>query len=131
MADNRVTTICIAGREYPACFSVAAVAEVDERFGGVENIESALDANKPGEMVQNLCWLISTMVKQGVKREKVLKSLDGELYEGPQPIAYEDLMAILSFDDINPLVDMVTKTISAGTKVTVEVETEKNAITTQ
>lgn len=131
MADNRVTTICIAGREYPACFSVATVAAVDERFGGIQNIENALDPNKPGEMARNLCWLISTMVAQGIKREKVIKSLDGESYEGPQPITCDDLMAVLSFDDINPLMDMVMETISAGTKVTVEVETEKNVITTQ
>ena len=63
----RTATININGEERLLCFSMRAIMAVNDRYGGVEQIGSALSGDDVTHNLQEAIWLISTMLEAGAR----------------------------------------------------------------
>jgi hypothetical protein len=123
---SRITEIEIAGRKYPLNFSTKAAKEISARYGGLENIDKAFSAKTVEAMMDEVLWLLTLLIAQGVAYKRIVES---EEVEG---ISAEDLEVVLGVADMPGLKDQILGSMSAGASREVEVEPDpKNAETTQ
>lgn len=124
---NRITEIEIAGKSYPLNFSVKAAKEISERYDGLENIDKAF-ANKPvDEMMDEVIWLLSILIGQGVAYKHIVEG-----HENVKGITADELEIVLGVSDLTNLKDQIMDAALSGMERTVETEDDpKNAETTQ
>lgn len=123
---NRIVDIEIAGKNYPLNFSVRAAKEISGKYKGLENIDKAFTDKSTEEMMDEVIWLLSVLIKQGVAYKKVN---EGEEVSG---ISAEDLEIVLGVADLAGMKDKIIEAMNGGMNRTVEVETDpKNGETTQ
>ena len=116
----RTATININGEERLLCFSMRAIMAVNDRYGGVEQIGSALSGDDVTHNLQEAIWLISTMLEAGA-RYAALNGMDN-----PPTLSCEELYDLCGTDDLAGLREKIMETIVRGRDVHVEVEPEKN-----
>jgi hypothetical protein len=123
---NRITEIEIAGSKYPLNFSTKAAKEIAQRYDGLENIEDAFADKAVDAMMDEIVWLLSLLIAQGVAYKRIV---DGEEVKG---ITAEELEVVLGVADMAGLKDKIMDAMLGGMKREVEVEIDpKNAETTQ
>lgn len=123
---NRISEIELAGKKYPLNFSVKAAKEVSARYGGLENIDKAFSAKSVDAMMDEVIWLLSVLIGQGVAYKRIV---DGE--DAPN-ITAEELEVVLGVADLTTLKDQIMDAMVGGMSREVEVEVDqKNAKTTQ
>lgn len=128
---NRVSKITIAGIEFPMCFTVSAQDEFSEKCGSVEKMMDLFDENDSSKTIDNTVWLLSVLIKCGIRHEKVIAGLNHESYTGPDILPYETLRELIGFDDLLELQNALMDCIGTSTKPTVEAEPEKKTKATQ
>lgn len=121
----RTARIEIEGREHLLCFSARVVRAVTERYGGVEEIDSALDVSEPVRALDEAVWLLATMMDGGARYAR-LNELDN-----PPALTADELLDVLDISDFGRLKDKIAETITNGKRVNVKAEPPKNAKTTQ
>ena len=103
----RTAEITLNGVKYPMCFSMRVVRACNERYGGIENIESAL---KDG----------------GVRYERAAGN------DAPDAPSLDDMYDICGLEDFSSLREKISATIVGGSTPSVTVESgSKNAEATQ
>ena len=123
---NRITEIELAGRKYPLNFSTKAVKDFSARYGGLENITSAFSDRKADEALEELIWMLSVLIAQGVA---YMRLVDGEDVQG---ITADELEVVLGLGDLGGLKDKLMDALTSGMSRTVEVQVDpKNGETTQ
>lgn len=123
---NRITEIEIAGSKYPLNFSTKAAKEIAQRYDGLENIEDAFADKAVDAMMDEIVWLLSLLIAQGVAYKRIV---DGEEVKG---ITADELEVVLGVADMAGLKDKIMDAMLGGMKREVEVEVDtKNAETTQ
>ncbi len=121
----RTARIEIAGREHLLCFSARVVRAVTERYGGVEEIDGALDVSEPVRALDEAVWLLAAMMDGGARYAR-LNELDN-----PPALTADELLDVLDISDFGRLKGKIAETITNGKSVNVEAEPPKNAKTTQ
>ena len=121
----RTARIEIGGREHLLCFSARVVRAVTERYGGVEEIDGALDVSEPVRALDEAVWLLAAMMDGGARYAR-LNELDN-----PPALTADELLDVLDISDFGRLKDKIAETITNGKSVNVEAEPPKNAKTTQ
>lgn len=121
----RTARIEIEGREHLLCFSARVVRAVTERYGGVEEIDGALDVSEPVRALDEAVWLLAAMMDGGARYAR-LNELDN-----PPALTADELLDVLDISDFGRLKDKIAETITNGKSVNVEAEPPKNAKTTQ
>lgn len=139
----RTARIEIEGREHLLCFSARVVRAVTERYGSVENIDSALSGRSPSDSaaqdaedgrepqfdavraLDEAVWLLATMMDGGARYAR-LNEIDN-----PPALTADELLDVLDISDFGRLKDKIAETITNGKSVNVEAEPPKNAKTTQ
>ena len=119
----RTAKFTVDGRDYLLCFSARVMRACSERYGGVENIDTALGTDDPGKALDEAIWLLSTMMDAGARYAR----LNGQ---EAAALTYDDLYDVLSIDDLTNIKGKIAETITNGRATTVEAEPPKNAGTT-
>ena len=123
---NRIGEIEIAGSTYPLNFSTKAAKEIAKRYDGLENIEDAFSGKAVDAMMDEIVWLLSLLIAQGVAYKRIV---DGEEIKG---ITAEELEIVLGVADMGDLKDKIMDAMLGGMKREVEVDDDpKNGKTTQ
>jgi hypothetical protein len=123
---NRIGEIEIAGSTYPLNFSTKAAKEIAIRYDGLENIEGAFSGKAVDAMMDEIVWLLSLLIAQGVAYKRIVA---GEEVKG---ITAEELEVVLGVADMAGLKDKIMDAMMGGMKREVEVEVDpKNAEATQ
>lgn len=123
---SRITEIEIAGRKYPLNFSTKAAKEIAARYGGLDNIDKAFSNKATDAMMDEVVWLLSLLIAQGVAYKKIVEG------EEVQSITADELEIVLGVADMTGLKDKIMDALLGGMKREVEVEPDpKNAETTQ
>lgn len=118
---NRISYIDIAGKKCPMNFSLGAVTEVSQRYGGLEEMQAAfsgIDKKPMHEALADLLWILSVLLKYGAKYAELTGTGDGQAYSA------EDLAVLFGVEDAGTLSQALTAAMSLGAAVTLEVEDE-------
>ena len=123
---SRIGEIEIAGKLYPLNFSTKAAKEIAKRYGGLENIEDAFSGKAVDAMMDEIVWLLSLLIAQGVAYKRIV---EGEEVKG---ITADELEVVLGVADMTDIKDKIMNAMLGGMKREVEVEIDpKNVETTQ
>ena len=123
---NRIGEIEIAGSKYPLNFSTKAAKEIAKRYDGLENIEDAFSGKAVDAMMDEIVWLLSLLIAQGVAYKRIV---EGEEVKG---ITADELEVVLGVADMTDMKDKIMNAMLGGMKREVEVEIDpKNVETTQ
>ena len=60
-----MTTIKIAGQEYPLALTLGAMEQLDEMCGGIENAAKVFDGKKMGQIVETLVKMLGILIRGG------------------------------------------------------------------
>ena len=120
----RTASIEIGGKEHLLCFSARVVRAVTERYGGVENIDTALSAGDPLKALDEAVWLLATMMDGGARYAK----LNG--LETAPPLTADELLDVMDLNDFGQLRTKITEAVVSGRETNVEADPGKNAETT-
>jgi hypothetical protein len=121
---NRLSEINIAGTTYPLNFSVKAAKEISERYGGLENVDKAFTGKSVDEMMNEVIWLLSVLIGQGVAYKRIVEG------EEIKSITTDELEIVLGVADLSDLKDQIMGAMLNGMDREVEVDA-KNSETTQ
>lgn len=118
----RTAKITLGGREYPMCFSMRVVRACNERYGGIENIDSAIRDGGTARTMDEVIWLLHAMIDGGIRHA----AASGE--SAPDIPSLEDMYDICDISDFAGLREKITETISSGSTPAVTVKADpKNA----
>ena len=118
---NRISYIDIAGKKCPMNFSLGAVTEVSQRYGGLEEMQAAfsgIDKKPMHEALADLLWILSVLLKYGAKYAELTGTGDGQAYSA------EDLAVLFGVEDAGTLSQALTAAMNLGATTTLEVEDE-------
>lgn len=120
----RTASIEIGGREHLLCFSARVVRACTERYGGMENIDTALSAEDPVKALDEAVWLLAAMMDGGARYARL-----NEIDTAPALTA-DELLDVLDIGDFAKMREKIAETITNGRETHVEAEPPKNAETT-
>ena len=120
----RTASIEIGGKAHLLCFSARVVRAVTERYGGVENIDTALSAGDPLKTLDEAVWLLATMMDGGARYAKI----NG--LETAPPLTADELLDVMDLNDFGQLRTKITEAVVSGRETHVEADPGKNAETT-
>lgn len=86
----RVSTIELLGEKHPMCFSLTAAAEMEEAFGGLENLSERMTG---GSLVQQMS-AINTALEILLKAGRIYASASGMELPEPLPCPPADLIDV-------------------------------------
>lgn len=102
-------------------FSLGAVEEIGQRYGGLEEMQTAfsgIDKKPMHEALGDLLWLLSVLLKYGAKYAELTENGDGKAYSA------EDLAVLFGVEDAGTLSQALTAAMNLGATTTLEVEDE-------
>lgn len=111
----KVNYINIGTKAYPMCLTLKAARKMDERYGGLEHIDSAFTGKKTMEMLAEALFLLSALLEGGYDYAKA----SGQ--EADQPPKEEGLECLFGLDDLGGLQATVLSGMAASAP-TVELE---------
>lgn len=120
-----MASITFFGREYPMVYTVDAQAEIAKRFGGIEKIEAAFNAEDMATTMMNMAFCASVMCKAYENRELVRCKAMGEEYKPVCILSEEDVASAIEPKEITGIMKAVTETMRDGNTTNVEVEPAK------
>lgn len=117
MADERNSVIKIGNKEYELVLTTKATKEINDKFGGLENIGTKLTNTKGvAEQLDIVIWLIVLLANQSILRHN-LES------EEKKPLLKEDEVEVLTSPaDLNSYTEAILDCLVKGTKRNVESE---------
>ena len=124
---NRIKEVELAGKKYPLNFSTFAVKKVIGKYGSLQGMEKAFANGEkdPGNVLEEFCWILSVLIDQGCKYEKVVNGQE------ITPLSQEEIEIIIGPFDLEGIMQLVLEAIAAGQKREVEVNPSKNGKATQ
>lgn len=114
MKAPRVEYIELLGKKYPMCFTPAVAEELEEEFGSLNNIGEGL-AND-GKQMKALNTMVETLMEAGQNYAKII----GLECPEPLPCRAADVIDMTDPDTVAELIQLVSRTISAGSSRQVE-----------
>lgn len=120
----RTASIEIGGKAHLLCFSARVVRAVTERYGSVENIDTALSAGDPLKALDEAVWLLAAMMDGGARYAKI----NG--LETAPPLTADELLDVMDLNDFGQLRTKITEAVVSGRETHVEADPGKNAETT-
>ena len=59
----------LKGKEYHLLFSLNALDEMQDRFGGYDKLDKAFEQNNPN-MIKDLRWLLTLIINEGMEEDE-------------------------------------------------------------
>lgn len=105
------------GKEYHLLFSLNALDEMQDRFGGYDKLDKAFDQNNP-TMIKDLRWLLTLVINEGLE-------------EGEEPLTEKQVGKLIHLGNLVAIKDAIFSafafSVNGGEEKT---EDEKNENTT-
>lgn len=120
----RTAKIKLNGNEYLMCFSTRVVRVCTERYGDIDKIGEVLKDAEPLKALDEALWLLSTMLDGGARYAKLNN------IENPTAPTFDELYDICDMSDLVGLKEKIQETITGGSKPSVAIESQKNAVAT-
>lgn len=123
MAEENKSVIKIGNKEYELLLTTKATKEINNKFGGLENVGNKLTESKSvGESLEIVIWLIVLLANQAILRKNLLEGT-----KEPE-IKEEELEILTSPADLNDFTSAIMNALIVGTKRNIESEESgKNA----
>ena len=113
--ETRSSTIKIGKKEYELLLTTKATKEINDKFGGLENIGNTLtDAKSVTESLGIVIWLIVLLANQAILRKNLIDGTKEEL------LKEEDVEILTSPADLNSCTNAIMEALVNGTKRNVE-----------
>lgn len=125
MANDRSTTITIAGEEYELLLTTKATKEIAARYGGLENLgEKLMKSEHFEEALTEIVWLITLLANQSILIHN-LKNKDSK-----KDLLTEEMVELLTAPhELTLYKDSITESLFKGTKRNIESENDpKNKV---
>ncbi|MCM1219293.1 MAG: hypothetical protein NC548_32845 [Lachnospiraceae bacterium] len=81
------------GREFHLLFSLNALDELQERFGGYDKLDKAFDKNNP-DMIKDMRWLLTLIINEGMD-------------EGEQPLTEKQVGKLIHIGNLSQIKDAI------------------------
>ena len=81
------------GKEFYLLFSLNALDEMQERFGGYDKLDKAFDRNNP-DMIKDMRWLLTLIINEGLE-------------EGEQPLTEKQVGKLIHIGNLNQIKDAI------------------------
>lgn len=123
MAEENKSVIKIGNKEYELLLTTKATKEINNKFGGLENVGNKLTESKSvGESLEIVIWLIVLLANQAILRKNLIEGTkESEIKE-------EELEILTSPADLNDFTSAIMNALIVGTKRNIESkESGKNA----
>lgn len=85
----------ILGIKYPICYTVLTEKLLDERFHGIENVDSEMEEANTHGKVQSVSFILAALIAGGVQREKEKCAVLHTEYSGPEAITEDQISALM------------------------------------
>ena len=123
---NRITSITIAGKQYPLNFSIRAAKKTVERYGDLSEVSKALiGLNEKYNPVDETVWMLGIMLEEGARYARLTDGAD------ITPPGGEDLETLVGYYDVE-LREKLMTAMFGGMETEIETEQDpKNAKPTQ
>lgn len=115
----------IAGRAYPAEYTVLTEELLDKHYGGVENMDEVLQASGVHGRSKEISELVAALIGGGVQREKEMCKILGNEYSGPEAIDSEIICVLMKPGELYKLMPKIRDIIGESYSTTTELEPEK------
>lgn len=120
------------GKDFPLAYTVEAQAEMAEKAGGIEQLNTLFDADDAAKSFENTLWVLSVMMNAYANRERLKATMMGKKWDGMEPPTLEQLRVLLDVTEINKdIMGEITAAMKVGNKTSVEVKSEKNGKATR
>ena len=117
MADERTSVIKIGNKEYELILTNKATKEINEKFGGLENIGNKLAETKNvAESLDLVIWLIVLLANQSILRFNLENENKKEL------LKEDDVEILTSPADLNSYTEAIMDCLVKGTNRNIESE---------
>lgn len=121
--ETNKSVIKIGNKEYELLLTTKATKEINNKFGGLDNVGNKLTESKSvGESLEIVIWLIVLLANQAILRKNLIEGT-----KEPE-IKEEELEILTSPADLNDFSSAIMNALIVGTKRNVESEESgKNA----
>ena len=121
--ETNKSVIKIGNKEYELLLTTKATKEINNKFGGLENVGNKLTESKSvGESLEIVIWLIVLLANQAILRKNLIEGT-----KEPE-IKEEELEILTSPADLNDFTSAIMNALIVGTKRNIESdESGKNA----
>ena len=117
MADERTSVIKIGNKEYELILTNKATKEINEKFGGLENLGNKLAETKNvAESLDLVIWLIVLLANQSILRFNLENENKKEL------LKEDDVEILTSPADLNSYTEAIMDCLVKGTNRNIESE---------
>lgn len=121
----RTAEIEINSEKHLLCFNLWALLECTERYGGLTEMFAALTDGGVAETTKETLWVLETLQRGG----KIYADEMG--ISTADPISAEKMLKVCGADFFVNLKANIMGAINKGMTTNIEVESSKNAVTTQ
>ena len=131
----------IRGKQFPLCLTVAALDSINEKCGGMRNLNGFLfpkrqagpggEGSENGDLYrqsENLTWMLGLLIKEGEANRIVEGQFVGNRPERVPVPGPEDLSHLLGVGEVFQYIDPIMSAISESLSQNVEAKHEKNAL---
>ncbi len=115
----------IAGRTYPAEYTVLTEELLEKHYGGVEKMDEVLQASSVHGRSKEISELVAALIGGGVQREKEMCKILGNEYSGPEAIDAETICVLMKPGQLYKLMPKIRDIMSEAYSTTTELEPEK------
>lgn len=79
----------IDGKQYDLLLTTNAAADLAERVGGLDNIETAFDSLSEKESFETMAWIVALLANEGTKARRIYEP------EYSRPVLTADMVGLL------------------------------------
>ncbi len=125
---DRTIYINIAGKNYPMRFSLAALREINQKYGNLQKMTESIDQDNTMNTLNALTGMLELLIRQGCAYknlfEKDIPAPEGAATENGTwiPISAENLEVAIELNDIATVKEKIFECIRVGQKQTIESE---------
>lgn len=104
----------LGDKEYHLLFSLNALDEMQDRFGGYDQLDKAFDQDNPN-MIKDLRWLLTLVINEGME-------------EGEQPLTEKQAGKLIHIGNLGVIKDAIFAAFAFGANGGEEKEGEESEI---
>ena len=115
----------IAGRAYPAEYTVLTEELLEKHYGGVEKMDEVLQASSVHGRSKEISELVAALIGGGVQREKEMCKILGNEYSGPEAIDAGTICILMKPGQLYKLMYQIRDIMKEAYSTTVKLEPEQ------